>query len=97
MVTREPEIQWDVVMELDPLNGQMDPAIKVSGLKMSVMVMEFTKLKKAKNIVANGKMMSVTEKASGLMKTKQSFLETSEMISAMDYAPCKIREVEILI
>ena len=95
MAMLEPEIKWGVVTELDPLNGKMKPAMKASGLKMLVMVTEFTELNQAKNIVVNGKMMSVTEKASGLMKTKQSFLETSEMICAMDYALCNIKGKEI--
>lgn len=75
----------------------MAPAIKVSGLRVLVMGTEFTEPNKAKNIVANGKMMSVTAKASGPKQMEQSFLETSEMICAMDYAQCKIKGVKILI
>jgi hypothetical protein len=40
-------------------------------------------------------MMYVTEKASGLKQTAQSFLDTSEMICAMDYALGNIRAKEI--
>jgi len=97
MPTKEAEIKWDVVTELGPSNGEMAQTIKVSGLRESVMVMVFIEPNKAKNIEANGKMMSVTAKASGPMQTEQSFLETSEMICAMDCALCKIRGVEILI
>jgi len=73
----------------------MVQVIKVNGLRALVMVMEFTKQNKVKNIVANGKMMSVTAKVSGLKPKEQSFLETLEMICAMDYAQYKIKEVEI--
>ena len=52
-------------MELDQLNGKMSQAMKASGFKELVMVMEFTEPRQAKNIVVNGKMMSVTEKANG--------------------------------
>jgi len=96
MAMLEPEIKWDVVTELDPLNGKMNQAMKASGLRMLVMVTEFTELNQAKNIVVNGKMMSVTAKANGPKLTAQSFLETSEMICAMDYALCKIKGKEIL-
>ena len=76
--------------------GKMKQAMKASGLRMPVMVTEFTELNQAKNIVVNGKMMSVTAKANGPKLTAQSFLETSEMICAMDYALCKIKGKEIL-
>jgi len=82
-------------MESDPLIGKMIPVMKASGLRVLVMVTEFTEPKQVTNIVVNGKMMSVTEKASGLKQTAQSFLETSEMICAMDYALCNIRVKEI--
>ena len=49
----------------------MAPAIKVSGLRVLVMGTEFTEPNKAKNIVANGKMMSVTAKASGPKQMEQ--------------------------
>jgi len=84
MAIKEQKIKWDVVTELDPLNGKMSPAMKASGLRVLVMVTEFTEPKQAKNIVANGKMMSVMAKASGLKQTEQSFLETLEMICVMD-------------
>lgn len=83
-------------MGLDQLNGKMNQAMKVSGFKVLVMVMEFIGLRQAKNIVVNGKMMSVTEKASGLKQMALSFLETSEMICVMDYALYKIKGKEIL-
>ena len=39
--------------------------MKASGLRVLVMVTEFTEQKQAKNIGANGKMMFVKEKANG--------------------------------
>ena len=95
MAMLEPEIKWGVVTELDPLNGKMNLAMKASGLRVSVMVTEFTEPKKAKNIVVNGKTMSVMAKANGPKVTVQLFLETSEMICAMDYALCNIKGKEI--
>ena len=83
-------------MELEQLIGKMSQAMKVSGFKELVMVMEFTEPRQAKNIVVNGKMMSATEKASGPKQMGQSFLETSETICVMDYARCKIEGKEIL-
>jgi len=83
-------------MESDPLNGKMSPAMKASGLRVLVMVMEYTETKQVMNIVANGKMMSDTEKASGLKQTAQLFLETLGMICVMDYALCNIKVKEIL-
>jgi len=72
------------------------PAMKVIGLRVFVMVTEFTEPNQVKNIVVNGKMMSATEKASGPKQMGQSFLETSETICVMDYARCKIEGKEIL-
>jgi hypothetical protein len=82
-------------MESDPLNGKMIPVMKASGLRVLVMVTEFTEPNQVMNIVVNGKMMYVTEKASRLKQTAQSFLETSEMTCVMDYALCNIRVKEI--
>jgi len=62
------------------------PAMKVIGLRVFVMVTEFTEPNQVKNIVVNGKMMSVTARVNGLKQMEQSFLETSEMTDAMDYA-----------
>jgi len=86
----------DFVMELEQLIGKMSQAMKASGFKELVMVMEFTEPRQAKNIVVNGKMMSAKKKASGPKQMGQSFLETSETICVMDYARCKIKGKEIL-
>jgi hypothetical protein len=96
MAMLEPEIKMDCVMESDQLNGKMNQAMTASGFKVLVMVMEFTEQRQAKNIVVNGKMMFVTEKASGPKQMAQSFSETSEMICVMDYARCRIKGKEIL-
>jgi len=96
MAMSEPEIKWDVVMESDLLNGKMNQAMKESGVQGLVMVTEFTEPKQVKNIEANGKMMSVTEKANGPKQMAQSFLEISEMICVLDYVQCKKRGKEKL-
>ena len=59
------------VMVLDLSIGTMDQVMKANGLRMFVMVMEFIDDRQAKNIVANGKMMFVTAKVNGLMRTEE--------------------------
>jgi hypothetical protein len=60
------------------------------------MVTELIEPKHAKNIVVNGKMMTVMAKANGPKIMVQLFLETSEMRCPMDYALCNIKGKEIL-
>jgi hypothetical protein len=96
MAIKGKEMNKDVAMELDQSFGLTDQVMKASGIKVIVMVMEYIDKNLAKNIVVNGKMMFVTEKASGPKQMAQSFSETSEMICVMDYARCRIKGKEIL-
>lgn len=96
MVIKGKEIIKDVVMVLDKLFGKMDQVTKVSGMRMLVMVMEYSEQKQVKNIVANGKMMYVTAKVSGLMQMEEKYLEILEMINVKVYVLINLKEKKII-
>ena len=65
-IIKDKETNKDFSMVQDHSNGKMVHDIQASGLRVFVMVMEFTLQWQAKNILVNGRMVSVTAKESGL-------------------------------
>ena len=53
-------------MKFDPFNGEMASVMKVSELRVFVMVIEFIQRKQVKNNMVNDKMMYCTAKVNGL-------------------------------
>ena len=92
MVIKGKEIIKDVVMVLDQSFGTMDHFMKVSGMRMLVMVLEYSEKKQVKNIVANGKMMFVKAKINGLIQMEEKYLEILEMINVTAYVLINFKE-----
>jgi hypothetical protein len=92
MAIKGKEMNKDVAMELDQSFGMMDQVMKASGIKIIVMVMEFTDKNLVKNIAVNGKTMFVMAKVNGLMQMEGSYLETSEMTNVTVYVLISLLE-----
>jgi hypothetical protein len=92
MAIKGKEMNKDVAMELDQSFGMMDQVMKASGIKIIVMVMEFTDKNLVKNIAVNGKTMFVMAKVNGLIQMEGSYLETSEMTNVTVYVLISLLE-----
>jgi hypothetical protein len=92
MAIKGKEMNKDVAMELDQSFGMMDQVMKASGIKVIVMVTEFTDKNLVKNIAVNGKTMFVMVKVNGLMQMEGSYLETSEMTNVTVYVLISLLE-----